>query len=164
MATSTTNSGTVAATRQLADAFSAFGPLYKRWLHARIESKLGFTHQRALDVLASHGSMIMASLGAELGVTPRYVTSLVDGLEALGHVRRRPHPDDRRAIIVELTEQGETTCAAAGDVFTEINAELLSVLTPEQQHSLLQCLQVLLAELQRQEIGPDRHAEPPSAA
>lgn len=147
-------------TQRLADAFSTFGPLYKRWIHARIASEVGFTHQRALGELEVHGPMIMNNLGAELGVTPRYVTALVDELERQDLVRRRPHPTDRRAILVELTDSGRTSCAAMGDVQRRINAELLAALTPEQQRGLLECLDVLLVELQRAES----HVEPPSAA
>ena len=39
-----------------------------------------------------------------LGVTPRAVTGLVDGLVESGHVSREPHPGDRRAALVTLTE------------------------------------------------------------
>lgn len=42
----------------------------------------------------------------ELGVTSGTVTVLVDGLEQEGLVVRVPHPTDRRAIILELTEHG----------------------------------------------------------
>ena len=48
----------------------------------------------------------MSDLGDELGVTARYVTSLVDGLEKEGLVRRVPHPTDRRATIIESTPKG----------------------------------------------------------
>lgn len=45
-------------------------------------------------------------LADALGVTPRNVTGLVDALEETGYVRRGPHPDDRRATLVTLTDQG----------------------------------------------------------
>jgi DNA-binding MarR family transcriptional regulator len=146
--------------RRLAELFCAFGPLYKRWMGARLESELGFTHQRALGELEFHGPMTMSALGAEVGVTPRYVTALVDGLEAQGLARRRPHPIDRRAILVELTPEGEASCLESGVLAEQINAELLAALSPEQQGQLLGCLEVLLAALQRR-AGD---GEPPSAA
>jgi len=46
----------------------------------------------------------MADLASALGVTPRNVTTLVDGLEREGFVRRQPHPTDRRATVIELTD------------------------------------------------------------
>jgi DNA-binding MarR family transcriptional regulator len=146
--------------RRLAELFCAFGPLYKRWIEARLESELGFTHQRALGELRFHGPMTMSALGSEVGVTPRYVTALVDGLEAQGLARRRPHPLDRRSILVELTPEGEASCLETGVLAERINAELLAALSPEQQGQLLACLEVLHAALQRR-AGD---GGPPSAA
>ncbi|MFE0427602.1 MarR family winged helix-turn-helix transcriptional regulator, partial [Streptomyces sp. NPDC058953] len=51
----------------------------------------------------------MADLAARLEVVPRAVTSLVDGLEAAGRVRRAPDPDNRRVKRIELTDTGRAT-------------------------------------------------------
>ncbi len=42
-------------------------------------------------------------LGTALGIASPSVTALVDRLVRSGHVRREPHPDDRRATIVVPT-------------------------------------------------------------
>ena len=42
-------------------------------------------------------------LGARLGVTSASTTTLVDRLVKSGHVRREPHPTDRRALILRPT-------------------------------------------------------------
>ena len=65
-----------------------------------------------LWVLHHGGPSNQQSLAAALSVSPRNVTGLVDGLEAGGYVERRPHPTDRRATLVTLTEQGSRTMAA----------------------------------------------------
>jgi DNA-binding MarR family transcriptional regulator len=41
---------------------------------------------------------------------------LVDDLESLGLVRRRPHPTDRRAKVVEATRKGKTMARQADDI------------------------------------------------
>jgi DNA-binding MarR family transcriptional regulator len=43
-------------------------------------------------------------LGARLGVTSASTTTLVDRLVKSGHVRREPHPTDRRALILRPTK------------------------------------------------------------
>ena len=50
--------------------------------------------------------MTLNDVRLELGVTSGTVTALVDGLEREALVVRVPHPTDRRAIILELTEKG----------------------------------------------------------
>ncbi len=71
----------------------------------------GLTVPRATLVwlLHHHGPMTQRALADALRVTPRNVTGLVDGLVASGFVTREPHPTDRRATLVALTEYGKET-------------------------------------------------------
>lgn len=48
-------------------------------------------------------------LGALLGMTSGSATGLVDRLETAGHVRRQPHPSDRRRLVVAPTESATRT-------------------------------------------------------
>lgn len=73
------------------------------------QAGLGVTpaQSRLLRTLAHYGSPPrMADLAERLEVVPRAVTSLVDGLEASGKVRRVPDPTNRRVIRIELTDDG----------------------------------------------------------
>ncbi|WP_416985159.1 MarR family winged helix-turn-helix transcriptional regulator [Streptomyces sp. T028] len=70
---------------------------------------LGVTpaQSRLLRTLACYSSPPrMADLAERLEVVPRAVTTLVDGLEAGGKVRRVPDPTNRRVIRIELTDDG----------------------------------------------------------
>ena len=62
------------------------------------------------------GSSTQRVLATALEVSPRNVTLLVDTLEGLGLVARRPHPSDRRAVLVTLTGRGH-------DVMSRMAAE-----------------------------------------
>jgi DNA-binding MarR family transcriptional regulator len=67
---------------------------------------------RALRVLGHHGALHMSALSDRLRIAPRSVTEVVDALEARGLVARRPDPADRRATLVELTENGDEVLGA----------------------------------------------------
>lgn len=156
MATQSRGSDAESHQQALAHAFAAFGPAYKRWVKAQMaDHELKYTHSRALHLLWCKGPVMMSGLGDDLGITPRYVTILVDHLEDAGLVRRCRHPKDRRATLVELTPQGRTACAQAGDEHVEAAARLLQVLEPDQQRALLAAMCTLLGELQRRGYGPD---------
>jgi DNA-binding MarR family transcriptional regulator len=73
----------------------------------------GLTRARAelLWHLHRRGPVMQRELSQALRCTPRNVTDLVDTLEAVGLVARGPHPTDRRATMVSLTEQGRTAAA-----------------------------------------------------
>ncbi|WP_055701182.1 MULTISPECIES: MarR family winged helix-turn-helix transcriptional regulator [Streptomyces] len=78
----------------------------------------------------------MADLAQRLEVVPRAVTSLVDGLESGGLVRRVPDPSNRRVIRIELTDAGQDALkklrsarrAAAEDILAPLTAEQREVL------------------------------------
>ncbi|WP_433800121.1 MarR family winged helix-turn-helix transcriptional regulator [Actinomycetospora sp. CA-084318] len=61
---------------------------------------------RALGVLMRHGSARPGALAKHLGIAPRSATEVVDALEERGLVRRETDPDDRRATLVVVTDQG----------------------------------------------------------
>lgn len=61
------------------------------------------TRVHALWVLAGLGPSTQQDLSSALGITPRSVSALVDSLVSTGYAERRPHPSDRRAVLVGLT-------------------------------------------------------------
>ncbi|MEU3597594.1 MarR family transcriptional regulator [Streptomyces sp. NPDC006798] len=75
----------------------------------------------------------MADLAARLEVVPRAVTSLVDGLETAGRVRRAPDPDNRRVIRIELTDTGRATLRALREARRAAAEDILAPLSPAQR-------------------------------
>ena len=61
---------------------------------------------RALRMLRRHGVMRLSVLSDRLRIAPRSATEVVDALERRGLVERRPDPGDRRATLVEVTDDG----------------------------------------------------------
>ncbi|TQK43092.1 DNA-binding MarR family transcriptional regulator [Streptomyces sp. SLBN-118] len=78
----------------------------------------------------------MADLAARLEVVPRAVTSLVDGLEASGCVRRAPDPTNRRVIRIELTDTGLATLRALRSARRAAAEDVLAPLTSDQREVL----------------------------
>ncbi|OIJ68602.1 MarR family winged helix-turn-helix transcriptional regulator [Streptomyces mangrovisoli] len=89
---------------------------------------------RLLRTLAHYGSPPrMADLAERLEVVPRAVTTLVDGLEAHGKVRRAPDPTNRRVIRIELTEDGHKSLRELHAARRSAAEEILAPLTDEQR-------------------------------
>ncbi len=83
-----------------------FAADFVRWMECRTCDGLSYQRLRLLQVLQCGGPAIMRDLGTQLGVSPRNMTAIVDGLEEAQLVVRRPHPTDRRATLVELSAGG----------------------------------------------------------
>lgn len=76
-----------------------------------------------LLLFSRRGSLPVTKASARLQVHPTSVTNAVDRLEAAGLVRRRPHPTDGRATLVEITARGRTLALATTE---ELNREVFA--------------------------------------
>ncbi|WP_084760650.1 MarR family winged helix-turn-helix transcriptional regulator [Nocardia mangyaensis] len=104
-------------------------------------SGLTFSRYELLQLLSFSrtGALPMAKASARLQVHPTSVTNTVDRLEAAELVRRVPHPSDRRATLIEITDAGRESVAAATEA---LNVEVFAEpgLPPEQGRQLLELL------------------------
>ena len=93
------------------------------------------------------GPCTQQTLARALGVSPRNVTGLVDGLVATGFVTREPHPTDRRATLVTLTEHGAQVAADLVEGRAELAALLFTGIPDEVFTGLVEGLDIVLARL-----------------
>jgi DNA-binding MarR family transcriptional regulator len=107
---------------------------------------LSWTRVLALRRLATQ-PLTLRALAERLAADPPYVTLMVDDLEERGLVQRRPHPEDRRAKLVELTAAGRAAAARADAILDEPPAALRDVPT-EDIVALLRVLERLAAQPQ----------------
>ncbi len=107
---------------------------------------LTFARYEALVLLvfSRRGALPLGKMGERLQVHPTSVTSIVRRLASAGLVERRPHPEDGRAILAEITDAGRAVVeAATADL---VGADFaLGALPPEQ----LAQLSALLAPVRR---------------
>lgn len=110
---------------------------------------MGLTLARATLLWHVHhrGPLTQRELSQALGVTPRNVTGLVDALEATGFVTRTPHPTDRRATLVTLTEQGRTTAALRDSEYRQFAVRMFGDVPPEGLGSFISVVDHVLARL-----------------
>jgi DNA-binding MarR family transcriptional regulator len=106
------------------------------------EHGLTFARYEALVLLsfARRGSLPMRVMGERLQLHPTSVTNIVDRLEADQLVRRAPHPSDRRATLVAITEAGEARRSEATKALTNIDFGLVG-LTESQADKLTDLLE-----------------------
>jgi DNA-binding MarR family transcriptional regulator len=87
---------------------------------------LSFARVRALRRLTGEPAT-GRELAARLGADPPYVTVIVDDLERRGLVERTPHPTDRRAKLIRLTDDGRRAAQEADRILGEPPAALRSL-------------------------------------
>lgn len=109
----------------------------------------GLTTSRAhlLWVVHHGGPSTQRALADALGVSARTVTGLVDGLAATGFVTRTPHPSDRRATLVQLTDHGATSVAVMARARAGLADQLFADLPPAVFEGFVEGLDAVLERL-----------------
>ena len=87
-------------------------------------------------------------LGKGLMLSSAGVTSRIDRLERRGLVRRLADPDDRRGVIIELTDEGRDVVDEAVAAVTISDRQLLERLDPNELEQLEGLLRKLLGGLE----------------
>ncbi|MGO4331965.1 MarR family winged helix-turn-helix transcriptional regulator [Cupriavidus sp. 2TAF22] len=90
----------------------------------------------ALVIIARNPHLKLTELARILGIARSGAVLLVDALEDMKLVARRPAPHDRRAYSLVLTPGGRRTLEAATAAVCEHDARVAAALSAEQQDTL----------------------------
>jgi DNA-binding MarR family transcriptional regulator len=134
--------------RELLELSARFSHLFTRWLDAKSPGGLSYPRLRLLEVLHCQGPAKMKTLGDALGLSARNMTAVADSLESDGLLRRVAHPSDRRATLLELTDDGQ---AAADESLVPRLAEisrLFDELSPTARNDLRATLARLVGAME----------------
>jgi Transcriptional regulators len=108
---------------------------------------LTFVKWRALDTLIKAKAPIpLKALPGELHCVKSNVTQLVDKLEEEGLVHRVPDADDRRSILVELTDRGAAAHKCGREALEKSTRELFTHFEADDQESLRKLLGLLKSD------------------
>jgi DNA-binding MarR family transcriptional regulator len=118
-----------------------------------VSEALGMSFGRARAVrLLARGPMSMSQLAEALGIDKPNATVVVGNLEEQGLARRRPHPTDGRAKVVEATRRGKELARRADAILATPPAGL-SALGAEELATLRRLLEGVAGP-----VGSDPHA------
>ncbi|MER6095694.1 MarR family winged helix-turn-helix transcriptional regulator [Streptomyces sp. NPDC001728] len=98
------------------------------------------------------GPVRQSELIQSLGLDASTVTKMLQRLEQCGHVRRGPDPADRRAVLVEATDEGRALRSGVEGVWKDLEALSLDGLGPADRTELARLLG-LVADNLREEAG-----------
>jgi DNA-binding MarR family transcriptional regulator len=153
-ATATVTAEPALPPEELANAFFTVAHALKRTVNARFQhTGLSVARLRVLYTLATGGPVRMGELSQCVDVAARTMTSTVEAMERDGLVRRAPDPDDGRATIVHLTDDGRDAYQEGLRVQASTVADVFAALDDDQRAALASLLDALASE-----------AAPPGAA
>ena len=114
-------------------------------------SDVGRSHGAVFEMLDAGGSRV-SDMARRARMTRQAMGELVEDLERLGYVLRRPDPRDGRAKLVLLTEKGEAALATGIAAVADLEARWRAHLGPEQAQAFRESLITLVAESGRDHV------------
>lgn len=150
MPSSSSGQGAEAVAR--ANTTALLGLAYMKLGHRIVDGVVsaGFPQRPAHSAVFAHidvdSGTRLSTLAARANITPQAMGEVVDDLERLEYIVRRPDPDDRRAKRIILTERGRECVAVAQRTIAEIEAELETLLGPRLLGLVHRALQRIIAD------------------
>lgn len=115
---------------------------------------------QVLSRVAKREGVNQATLADLVSVEPITICRMVDRLEALGLVERRPDPNDRRARLIHMTEAARPGLERMRSIAQALFAEALEGVTPEEEAILFRLLGRIHANLLT--FSGEQQLQPPS--
>ncbi|MFW5488542.1 MAG: MarR family winged helix-turn-helix transcriptional regulator [Desulfovibrio sp.] len=132
------------ALHRLSELLVEFFEKFSSWEHGVVRGEeLTLPQMHTVEILGATGPMRMKELAGKMGVTTGTLTVLVDKLEDKGVVRRMPNKDDRRSILVGLTEEGQAHYRSHDKHHLSLTRELTAELESEDMENLLRLLDTM---------------------
>jgi DNA-binding MarR family transcriptional regulator len=101
---------------------------------------LAVTQFAVLTALDEEPGLSNADLARRAFVTPQSMHAVLQELERLQFVVRRPHPQHQRVLQAELTEAGRRTLRSAADVVNAVEKRMLRKLSDPARSRLASAL------------------------
>ena len=101
------------------------------------------SHSAVFAQINPDGSRL-SDLARGANMSPQAMGELVDELEELGYVVRRPHPTDRRAKLIVLTAKGRDCIAAGLTTIQGLEEKIADILGDRGRSDLRRLLRKLL--------------------
>lgn len=102
---------------------------------------------RALGVVEHHPGASLSDVASRMGLTTASASKLIDALVKPGLVSRTDAPEDRRKIVLDLTEAGRQALGAAREAALGRLTEVLAALDEPDQLAVTRAMEILRSVL-----------------
>ena len=111
---------------------------------------ISFTQFRVMRMLSLAQHMSATELARSVEHNSGALTRVLDRLQEMGYVGRRPNATDRRGIEVFMTDAGRAVWDSMHECVQQVNAEVLEALNDDEQSQLFALLHRIRDRLDQQ--------------
>ncbi|MDM7919943.1 MAG: MarR family transcriptional regulator [Methanosarcina sp.] len=102
-----------------------------------------------IKIIGIEGEIMPSTLGKYTGMEKSSLTRMVDDLEKKGIVFRKTDPDDRRKVLVSLTEKGLDCYNRLSQITTEMAEEILQYVDDEDVENFMHSLETMVKVMRK---------------
>jgi DNA-binding MarR family transcriptional regulator len=120
--------------------------------------KIGLFRGQAflLMILSHHDGLTHTEIAQKMQISPAAVTKIIQRMEKLNYVQRRPDPNDERISRVFLMDEGKAVTQQIHHSFTEIDEVIIAGFSEEDQKKLKTLLLRVLKNLRNRSCVQDQ--------
>lgn len=126
-------------------------------VEARVDATFGIKQVVATALFTIDGAdrpLTPSEIGERMIIPSATMTATLDTLERLGWVHRLPNPEDRRSLLIEITEAGRAAADQMLPGIRQLELRAMSVLDEDERRQLLGLLGRVLDEMAAIEREP----------
>lgn len=102
-----------------------------------------------IKIIGIEGEIMPSTLGKYTGMDKSSLTRMVDDLEKKGIVFRKTDPEDRRKVLVSLTEKGLDCYNRLSQITTEMAEEILQFVDDNDVENFMHSLETMVKILRK---------------
>ncbi len=144
------------SSKETLDQLLSINPLFRKLITRPMElcfsTDLTVTQLYTMTALSETDCMNMTQLASQLYISKQQLTKIVDALVEKGFVHRFGDPNNRRVVLVSLTESGQKLMRQHQEVFIDNLIPAFDQLTDAQKHKLVSAAEDIRQILQNLEV------------
>lgn len=109
-----------------------------------------------LLIVSKNSGLTHSEISRKLQISPAATTKVIQRLEKLRYLQRRPDPDDERISRVFIQAEGQAVIEQIHEVFQELEDIILTGISNQEQDCLRALLTRIHANLQNGDYPPNR--------
>lgn len=110
---------------------------------------LGMTHGKMLIILSESGPLNASALAEQLSITSGGVTGIADRLIDLGFIERKRGEQDRRVVMLGITDEGRKVIEQIATVRNTIMLMLFDGMSEDMMEQSLELFQLMNKNMER---------------
>lgn len=121
----------------------------------KLKDRFGLTSSQitCLEYIHNNGPCSISAVSKSLQLSPSMLTNIIDQLEVRGYIQRVRSTNDRRVILIEITDSGKEVLESMPDSLNKKLLRNLDELKVKDKENILESLDKIISFIEAEELS-----------